>query len=51
MVGFTIELSGLRSFILPPSDIIAVGEEGWAAMQAFNDFLLVNQDIPANEYL
>ena len=51
MVGFTVELSNQKSFILPPSDIISVGEEGWAAVQAFADFLLANQDIPPNEYL
>ncbi|KAI9332077.1 putative carboxypeptidase precursor [Obelidium mucronatum] len=48
MAGFTIELrdKGTYGFQLPPSQIVPVGEEIWAGMQFYIDFLIKNPNIP-----
>lgn len=50
MVGFTIELrdTGDFGFALPASQIIPVGEEIWAAIKFYIQFLIDNNDIPQN---
>ncbi|KAJ3073263.1 hypothetical protein HK102_006037 [Quaeritorhiza haematococci] len=52
MVGYTIELrdEGRYGFVLPPEQILPVGEETWAAAKYFVNFVLGN-NIPKNEYL
>ena len=50
MIGYAIELrdTGDTGFLLPPDQIIPVGEEIWAAMEYFIEYVL-SHNIPPNE--